>query len=449
MRIVFDNIQEGFNGKKNWQGSRTCASPYFIHLSVQKNFSTPIIKPEMMPAGTKTNNILFTLHDAYRIEHYSSHDADITGFNYIYPVGVHGAPNNWMLKDGESIFSGIDNKHIEKARKGEALLVIDNSLEGYHDENLFSFFNKECDSRKIPVENVVFITGNLNIHELKEDYERENNLKTVTVIGYSHFEYDIYEETLDPDIVAPTWQEQFKYKTENLEKIKTFNFLNRRPRDHRIWMYTNLHRKNILKEGIVSMNKFKVDMHSQRQMGHETLSVKDQIEAAATLPIFYDNVPTYGEDESIPGNVFINRLNHQPMLDSWITVVSEAQFEDAHQAAFLSEKIFKPIACSSPFIVFGAKNSLKLLRDKHGYQTFDALIPEEYDTLNDIERVNYITTFLQDFSSVPNEEKLEWFKHVRGVIEYNKRIFEYNAKLTPPVFFHYFINFCKSTITLN
>mgnify|MGYP003624177876 FL=1 len=449
MRIVFDNIEDCFNGKKDWKGNRTCASPYFIHLSVQKNFSTPILKPEMMPAGTKPNNILFTLNDAYRIEHYSSRDADITGFNYIYPIGVHGAPEHWMNVNEESIFSGIDNKHLDKARKGEALLVIDNSLEGYHDANLFSFFNRECSSRSIPVENVVFITGNLNVHELKEDYERENNLKTITVIGYSHFEYDIYEESVKTEIVAPTWEEQFKYKTENLENIKTFNFLNRRPRDHRIWMYTNLHKHNLLKDSIVSMNKFTVGMDSPRRMGIETLSTKDQMEAAATLPVFYDDVPTYGTDESIPGTVFINRLNEQPMLDSWITVVSEAQFEDADKAAFLSEKVFKPIACSSPFIILGAKNSLKLLRDKHGYQTFDALIPEGYDTLNDVDRVNYITEHLKHFSSISNKEKLEWFKHMRGVIEYNKMIFEYNSRLKPPVFFHYFMEFCKSTITLN
>ena len=70
-------------------------------------------------------------------------------------------------------------KHILKAQKKEALIVFDNSLEGYYDDTLFDFFKEECDRLNIPVESIMFITGDLNIHKHKEEYERDNKTKTV------------------------------------------------------------------------------------------------------------------------------------------------------------------------------------------------------------------------------------------------------------------------------
>ncbi len=72
------------------------------------------------------------------------------------------------------------------------------------------------------------------------------------------------------------------------------------------------------------------------------------------------------------------------MLYFWCTVVSEAQYNDSQKSIFLSEKTFKPIACSHPFQILGAKGSLKELR-KLGYLTFENLFDESYDELDNIE----------------------------------------------------------------
>lgn len=50
--------------------------------------------------------------------------------------------------------------------------------------------------------------------------------------------------------------------------------------------------------------------------------------------------------------------------------------------AYITEKTLRPIACKRMFIILGACNSLKLLKNK-GFQTFDDFIDESYDKIED------------------------------------------------------------------
>lgn len=57
---------------------------------------------------------------------------------------------------------------------------------------------------------------------------------------------------------------------------------------------------------------------------------------------------------------------------------------------FLSEKTFKPIAFQHPFLIFGTPFTLDYLH-QHGFETFDHIIDESYDTiLNSLERLDCI-----------------------------------------------------------
>ena len=60
-----------------------------------------------------------------------------------------------------------------------------------------------------------------------------------------------------------------------------------------------------------------------------------------------------------------------------------------HFIMFISEKTFKTIACSHPFIVMGNKNTMSKLREM-GYKTFDNFIDEGYDPLPTHERLQRI-----------------------------------------------------------
>ena len=62
---------------------------------------------------------------------------------------------------------------------------------------------------------------------------------------------------------------------------------------------------------------------------------------------------------------------------------------------FITEKSFKPIAFQHPFIIYGDKNTLKLLRE-WGFETYDNLWDESYDQLSNlVDRRDAIIKILQ------------------------------------------------------
>ena len=83
--------------------------------------------------------------------------------------------------------------------------------------------------------------------------------------------------------------------------------------------------------------------------------------------------------------------NKDMYLDSYISLVSESIFfqireeEDVYvefPSGYLSEKIWKPIGHSHPFILMGPAKSLQYLKEL-GFQTFHPFIDESYDLEND------------------------------------------------------------------
>lgn len=91
--------------------------------------------------------------------------------------------------------------------------------------------------------------------------------------------------------------------------------------------------------------------------------------------------------------------------DSYLNVVLETHMDvDQSGGVFLSEKTFKPIKNSQPFVIFGAAGSLARLRDL-GYRTFDGVIDNRYDSIiNTTDRYACIMQTLQSLfaGGLPN-----------------------------------------------
>ena len=54
-----------------------------------------------------------------------------------------------------------------------------------------------------------------------------------------------------------------------------------------------------------------------------------------------------------------------------------------NHSRFLTEKTFKPLVSGQPFVIYGAHNHLKNLRDHYGFRTYHELWDEGYDELWD------------------------------------------------------------------
>lgn len=89
---------------------------------------------------------------------------------------------------------------------------------------------------------------------------------------------------------------------------------------------------------------------------------------------------------------------------------------------YISEKTLRPIACKRMFIILGAPYTLELLHSK-GFQTFDDLVDETYDTILDPEeRFLAVVNEVEKLCEKPTEEIVEYLRSIKSRLEHNFNI---------------------------
>jgi hypothetical protein len=349
---------------------------------------------------------------------------------YVIGVGVAQSPEEWcgapylsqrQIKR-ECLFSFLNERYLEDMKTGKAILVIDQSHEGYQSEWLWDWFHQAMSKFSLPSGSVIYVTGNLLANNQYQTWCKTLGVVSkVKVIPHTHFEHMIFETGFNrrrfENNPLPTLEDQLKYKTDNLGKIKDYNFLQKRLRSHRMWGFKQFHDSGVLGFGLINMNPFN---HINTWMEGTCISESHVEVLNRHLPMFV-NEPNNVKDDGY----YITRFTDDIMLDSWISVVSEASFADGDNTCFISEKTFKPIMCYHPFMIWGNKNSLHYIREM-GYKTFHPFIDETYDTLNTWERMVAITDSLHKFHKV--EDKLEWYKSVSDILEHNREVLRKNSR---------------------
>lgn len=365
---------------------------------------------------------------------------------YIIATGVHNDPRSWGggtssgHGDYMSIFECINETYLSDLQNKNALLIIDNSLEGFHDDWIFQFLHSECEKYSIPPSSIIYITGNLNVRNSYNEWIGVNpQLELLHPFEYPHFQTDVLlfsqELPTENTPAPPTFEEQLEYKKSNLENIKLFSYLNLKPRIHRIQLYILLYFKKLLNKGMVSLEDFgsldedfKANNPSNFTFGGKSFSQEFVNQVKQTLPSRID-----GKSNREPGIPYVTRFHPNVALNSWVQVVSETYFYENSNTLFVSEKTFKVIASSQPFIIFGNKGSLRELK-KLGYKTFDKWWDESYDEMDDNDRINAIAQILEDVDKIEN--KVEWFAEMKEVLEHNKKLLEINTLQIAPSVFH-------------
>ena len=353
---------------------------------------------------------------------------------YVIPVGVNNSPLHWAggefadipnvlyfdyQKPEKSLFEFLTPKYLKDLKREKAFLMIDSSLEGYHEDWIFNFFHKECEKREISPNQIIYVTGNSLVEERYETWLKSNPQKIkIHPLPYSHFEHDVYREAirLKKLKILPNVKKHIDYKSEN--EIKLYNNLNRKPREHRTFLYTHLYENDLLDSGLVSMNQIEPD--GKIYFLNREINYKTTQEVRKRLPSLIYNE----SNMELESDYYIGRLSPKVCLDSWISLISETGYKDDEGTIFLSEKIFKPVACMHPFVVVGNKNSLVEFR-KLGYETFSTWIDEDYDFKNDTERIYAAVDAVKQVDKIKN--KINWYKEMGETLRHNFRILERNS----------------------
>jgi hypothetical protein len=130
--------------------------------------------------------------------------------------------------------------------------------------------------------------------------------------------------------------------------------------------------------------------------------------------------------------------NKNIYLSSYLSLVSESIFfqireeEDVYvefPTGYLSEKIWKPIGHSHPFILIGPAKSLEYIHSM-GYKTFHPYIDESYDIeTDDFKRLEMINIEIERFAKKTKEEKDQFLIDVNDILKHNQNLFlEYSKE---------------------
>jgi hypothetical protein len=416
MNFVFEDLEQSRNFVENWVTNKAGSDRFTV---------APLYNRMVCLRGLNEN-----YKDTF-LEFSMKNKPD----KYIIPVGVNNDPEMWAGgkyspdSSVQSFFEFLSETYLRDLQIGNAYLLIDSSFEGYHCDWIFDFFHNECRDYNISPNQIFFVTGNSIVEDRYNMWLKQNpQYVKIHVLPYSHFESDVFGEIRHlgwENTPLKTYEEHLEYKTNNFNNIKLFNNLNKKHREHRIWFFVKLYQHNLLEKGLISMNKFEP---YQREYCKMEIDQNIFSEVQNILPC-----DLYGKsNELLDTGYYIRRIYEQPHLDSWISVISEAQFEDSQGTVFLSEKMFKPISCYHPFIVMGNKNSLYEMK-KLGYETFSKWIDESYDSLSDNKRMDAIIESLKQFDKEKN--KLNIYKDMENVLKHNYNTLERNAsKKTPYAF---------------
>lgn len=418
INFVFEDLKENRNFVNNWVLNNTGSNRFTV-----------------APIYNRMNIFQHIKRDEIHI--LNSYSFENKPKNYIIPIGGNNNPNHWAggdywnPEDGDytpSFFEFFNEDYLNDLRNRNAFFIIDSSFEGYHDDKIFEFFHQECEKYNIDPRQMIFVSGNSIVEERYKIWLSFNpKEKKMNPLPYSHFENDVYLTCKEMGPKIPTFEYQMKYKEEHINDIKLFSNLNKKPREHRVWFYSLLMTNDLLKDGLVSMNMIMGGRGGRKFCGM-TMDNKLVKEIIKTLPSLIYNT---GNDVYDP-NFYITRINCPVTLDSWVSVVSEARFEDEEGTIFLSEKIFKPITCHHPFIIMGNRNSLVEMK-KLGYETFSNFIDESYDGETNLKRMTSIIDSIKEIKKIKN--KLSWYKDMEKILKHNYEVLRYNVMEKPPYTF--------------
>lgn len=364
---------------------------------------------------------------------------------YIIAIAVQYAPCDWTdldnlgnpIKLKKSIFELLNYRYIEDLQNGKAILLIDQSVEGYSTPWLWEWFHKKCYLHKINPNNIIYLTGDQMCADSYDawchEHKPHNRLKVIPSVSLSIFVH----KHCHRHNVSPKFDELLKYKKENTEKIYLYDCLNRRPRKQRIFNFLHLIHSGLVDDGNITMSHhsewkewadFSDIEHTKlilKQNGfqenkfrqNEGLSVIKRIQNSNMLP----KVAKYNYEHDLTHYYhLVERVVVDLYKHSWLSLVVESSFYDYESNVFISEKTFKPIAAMQPFIIVGSQHALKYLR-KLGYKTFHPYIDESYDDAPDNVRYLKIMESLKKIKAI--EDKAAWYESIREIVEHNYNLF--------------------------
>jgi len=256
-----------------------------------------------------------------------------------------------------------------------------------------------------------FKSSKPNTTQLFQDLKNFNISKYCELHGSrSFFWWLMYEKYIKSGLIN-------YLKIDHSIKLYDFLYLNKQPRPHRVHLYNQMLVADSLKN---SLYTYRNDQHYHYGTDMRVEKINKLLPPQYEIPEVRYNYPQYGYDQQI----FPLPYNH-----SKINIVTETLADDPNDSGyplFLTEKIWKPIICQQPFIVYGQRGYLKCLREM-GFKTFSNVWDESYDDQpNWLKRGNMIVNLARSLKGIDSAKLYAETEEIRS---HNFKIFSDRAML--------------------
>ena len=348
---------------------------------------------------------------------------DKNATDWYYPIEPWGhimySVNLDAVHDFYNIFDLIPDYIIDGVNSNKGKIIINYSHEGWVGDFLLKGLYIGIKNIGVKFENVIIILNDYNLETKLESFKERFNIENYPkVINYSFY------------LTASSNHFYHKYKNTSLKqqhylKFKPFKFLclNRRFDKHRVKLLSEIF-YDIKNVSIISFDKKLV-----------TNEIDAMLNSNLELKTKFENLPekSVADRDDIENTNGYRHESELMFVDSYISIVTETSFYNDND--FISEKIWKPIYQFSPFIVIGRPHMLKYLKEI-GFKTFDFLIDETYDgiddnelrmqaIINEIQRLNSLSIYKIDEILKANFSTLEHNHTLMNTIGANSEIEKY------------------------
>ena len=301
----------------------------------------------------------------------------------------------------------LTDMEIYQIRKGNAILVLANTHEAFH--NIVEpIYTEVVIKLRIPPNNIILMSESAIIDQEVNRVAAKFRLPRIQTEWCRIFERNM-----------GLYQKGNEFQTlVHKPYEKKFLNLNRRWRLHRPIFVSLLKMHGLLDSGYVSFgdaddgNSWDTIWDVITQLEPSLIPHKDEI--VNMPPLYLDTTDlTVNQAE-------MTKSTEEYYANTYFSVVSETNFyQDWGPGIFASEKTFKPVKMKHPFILLNRPHSLDALR-KLDYQTFDGIIDESYDREeNDQKRMMMVLEETKRLASLNTEELADFLDKAKIICEHN------------------------------
>ena len=344
----------------------------------------------------------------------------------------------------ENVFHNIDDKVLNLLRdpKNNVRLLIWFPSEGFHLSmpRFLDDITWSINDKGIPFEKVTMVYGDLKIEHNYEKYmfyKRMGNDQKIKMYPFNVFETN-YKHECDVRYFMKHKRKGVDYEKELIDSkeldrnhIRSHKFLckNANPREHRIFIMSELYRKGYEDQMIHSfLNRYftpdsignlKSYITESKQHYFDDIDAYSKEWLKTKTPIILDY-----DANNIGDDMNQRMLVKEHFTETYFSFVTETVFESNPGAPlFITEKTYMPFVNFHPFIITSGPGCLKYLQEQ-GYQTFPELFDESYDSITDrAKRLSIIMNNVERWCTKDIKELHTAYWSVWDKLEHNRKHF--------------------------